>query len=150
MFGSAREAAMVALIVLAFAAEVGAQERPGAVLSAAFPNQPQSLYIEVPDAGNPVSNLMLGSVVTKSGAYRGLTTMMALGAESPTYLAVGGRNGAVVRKTLKAALMSFKSKQLPYLHLVLVGDPGKGEALRSQAEALGVAEYRVVGAADVP
>ena len=57
-------------------------------------------------------------------------------------LVVEGRSEHVTRKAVKAALDSFKGRQLPYLNLTLVGDPKRGENLRSQAEALG-ARYQV-------
>lgn len=97
-----------------------------------------ALYIDIPVAGNPVANLMLGAVVGKAAWMDQLKAAMALGAEAPTTLVVGGESEGVTRKAVQAAIKSFRGKRLPHLTLTVVGTPAKAEPLREQAESLGI------------
>lgn len=72
-----------------------------------------------------------------------LTSVMARGADAPTYVVVGSRDNGVTYSAVKRALDTFQGQKLPYLHLALMGDVERAEQLRAPAEALGV-EYRVI------
>jgi len=85
---------------------------------------------------------MLGAVVSKARWMQDLTKLMEMGAHAPLNLVVEGRSESVTRNAVKAALDSFKGRQLPYLNLTLVGDPKRGESLRRMAENLGI-QYQV-------
>jgi hypothetical protein len=86
---------------------------------------------------------MMRAFIAQAPWMRQLTDVMARGAQSPTYVVVGSENNGVAYSALAKAVNSFKGKQLPNLHLALIGDPSQAEQLRSAAEALG-AEYRVL------
>ena len=101
------------------------------------------MYIDIPSSGNGVSNMLLRAVIADAPWMRQLTGAMARGAQTPTYLVVGGQDNGVAYKALQTALRKLNGQKLPHLHLVLVGDPQRGGKLRSQAEAL-EAEYRVL------
>lgn len=97
-----------------------------------------AIYIDIPEAGNPVANWMLGAVVGKAAWMDQLKAAMALGAAAPTNLVVGGENEGVTRKAVQSAIRSFRGRQLPQLSLAVVGTPSKAEELREQAESLGI------------
>jgi hypothetical protein len=97
-----------------------------------------AIYIDIPAAGNPVANWMLGSVVGSATWMDQLKAAMALGAESPTNLIVGGENEGVIRKAVQAAMKSFRGRRLPQLTLTVLGTSAKAESLRAQAESLGI------------
>lgn len=115
-----------------------------ALSAQAFPNQSKTIYIDVPSASNGVSNLMMRAFIGQAQWMRQLTDAMARGSEFPTYVVVGSESDGVAYSALAKAVGSFKGKQLPNLHLALIGNPLQGEQLRSAVEALG-AEYRVLG-----
>jgi len=101
-----------------------------------LPEAPQSaqavrcaaFYIDVPSAGNPVANLMLGSVVSKAAWMDQLKALMARGAEPPmTRLVV-----------VQSALGSFKQQRLSYLTLTVAGQSPKMQGLQRSAEQLGI------------
>jgi hypothetical protein len=114
-----------------------------ALSAQAFPDQSKTLYIDVPSAGNGVSNALMRAFIGKAQWMHQLTDVMARGAQSPTYLVVGSGNDSVAYSALSKALDSFKGRLLPQLHLALIGDPRQAEGLRPTVEALG-AEYRVL------
>lgn len=119
-----------------------------AVADDAAPNLPQpeqsqecsAFYVDIPSAGNPVANIMLGTVVGKAVWMDQLKTAMSLGRKPPTTrLVVAGQSEDVVRKAMKSALDSFKDERLPYLTLIVVGQSEKMQALESRAAQSGVA-----------
>lgn len=97
-----------------------------------------AVYIDIPMAGNPVANWMLGAAVGKATWMEQLKAAMAQGAETPTNLVVGGEDEDVTRKAIKAAIKSFHGRRLPYLNITVVGTHAKAESLRTQAESLGI------------
>ncbi|MEN1996153.1 MULTISPECIES: hypothetical protein [Stenotrophomonas] len=112
-----------------------------------LPEAPQSaqavrcaaFYIDVPSAGNPVANLMLGSVVSKAAWMDQLKALMARGAEPPmTRLVVAGESEDVTRKAVQSALGSFKQQRLSYLTLTVAGQSPKMQGLQRSAEQLGI------------
>jgi hypothetical protein len=107
----------------------------------------KTFYIEVPAAGNPLSNWMIGAAVAKATWMQDLTRLMGMDADAPLTLVVTGKSDHVAQKALQAALESFEGRRLPYLSLTLIGDPRRGEKLRSQAEALGI-RYQVQPSSD--
>lgn len=98
-----------------------------------------AFYVDIPSAGNPLANMMLGSVVGGAAWMDGLKSTLALGAQPPMVRVVaGGQSEAVVRKAVQAALDSFKEQRLPYLTLSVVGKSQKLQALRADAEQRGI------------
>lgn len=114
-----------------------------ALSAQAFPNQEKFLYIDVPSAGNGVSNALIRGLIGNAQWMHQLTDVMARGAQSPTYLVVGSGSDSVAYSALRKALDSFKGRLLPQLHVALIGDLRQAERLRPTVEALG-AEYRVL------
>lgn len=114
-----------------------------ALAATAFPEQRRYQYIDIPAADNGLSNLMVRAVIGEAAWMEQLTTAMARGANAPTYLVVGSHDNGVAYSAVKKALDTFKGKQLPQLHLALIGDTDQAERLRIAAEALGC-DYRVL------
>jgi hypothetical protein len=136
----------IGLFALSVAArEVGPDEtwKRTALSAQAFPGQKTTLYVEVPSADSAISNAMVRAFIGSSQSTRQITSIMARGAQSSTYLVVGSASDSVAYSALRSALNSFKGQALPQLHLALIGDPRQAEGLRSSVEALG-AEYRVL------
>lgn len=98
-----------------------------------------AFYVDIPSAGNPLANMMLGSVVGGAAWMDGLKSTLALGAQPPrVHVVAGGQSEAVVRKAVQAALGTFKEQRLPYLTLSVVGPSQKLQALRGEAEQRGI------------
>lgn len=133
----ARAALCLGLLGIAGAAfaDPGALPSPQSVPSV----QCAAFYIDVPSAGNPVANLMMGSVVSKAAWMDQLKALMARGAEPPmTRLVVAGQSEDVTRKAVQAALDTFKQDRLSHLTLTVVGKSPKMQRLQSSAELLGI------------
>jgi len=101
------------------------------------PNR-DAIYIDIPAAGSPVANWMLGAVAGKAAWMDRLKAVMALGAETPSNLIVGGESAEVTHKAVQSAIQSFAGTRLPHLTRTLVGPPAKAEKLRTAAESSGI------------
>ena len=105
----------------------------------ALQDQPSgAIYVDIPSTGSTVANWMLGAVAGQATWMDQLTRVMAMGAERPVYLIVGGEDHGVARKATQAAIRSFAGRSLPHLTLVLIGPQARAERLRPAAEALGI------------
>lgn len=100
-----------------------------------------AFYVDIPSAGNPLANMMLGSMVGSAAWMDQLKMTLSLGKEPPvTRLVVAGQSESVVRKAVQAALDSFKGERLPYMSLTVAGSSPK---LQARAEQLGITFHAV-------
>lgn len=134
---SAIPAAAMLAVALITSAPTWAQEPPVASPPPGA-TAVQALYVQIPDAGSPIANAMLGATIGSSNAVKQLEQVMALGEKATLTVTAFGSSERLTLKAAEAALRSFEGKRLPHLTLGVVANAEKVEKLRPLAESIGV------------